>query len=119
MITLEETIVRAKEMAREKYNEGFLCHANPNDDELDNCIECAKEYEQLAEWFEELKQYRDTESASQQVGKDTINMFANKLKDSLINKYTHLTRLDSDGFRWITIDAVETHINELLKEITD
>ncbi len=61
MVTIDEAIAHARKAAQEKYNEGFLCHANPNDDELDNCIDCAKEHEQLAEWLEELKEYKQLE----------------------------------------------------------
>ena len=60
-LTIDEAIEHAKEVAQEKYNEGFLCHANPNDENLDGCIKCAKEHEQLAEWLEELKEYKRLE----------------------------------------------------------
>ena len=60
-LTIDEAINHAKEVAKEKYNEGFLCHANPDDGELNKCIECAKEHEQLAEWLEELKSYKTLE----------------------------------------------------------
>ena len=46
---MDEAIKHAKEKATEKYNEAMLCHANPDDGELDGCIECAREHEQLAE----------------------------------------------------------------------
>lgn len=55
---IQQAIEHARKVAEEKYAEGMLCHANPNDDKLDGCIECAKEHEQLAEWLEELQQYR-------------------------------------------------------------
>lgn len=57
-MTLDEAIAHAREVANKKYAEGMLCHANPNDEELDRCIECAREHEQLAEWLEDLKKYR-------------------------------------------------------------
>lgn len=56
-MTLDEAITHAREVAQEKYIEGMLCHANTNDKELDGCVECAREHEQLAEWLELLKQY--------------------------------------------------------------
>ena len=58
-MNLEEAIKHAKDIATNKYNEGFLCHANPDDEELDRCIKCAREHEQLAEWLEELKELRE------------------------------------------------------------
>ena len=58
MLTLEDAIHHCHEKAEELYNEAMLVHANPNDKELDACIECAKEHEQLAEWLTELKELR-------------------------------------------------------------
>lgn len=55
---IQQAIEHARKVAGEKYTEGMLCHANPDDGELDKCIECAKEHEQFAEWLEEFQQYR-------------------------------------------------------------
>lgn len=54
-MTIDEAIARAREKAKEMYLQGMLCHANPNDDKLDGCIECGREQEQLAEWLEKLQ----------------------------------------------------------------
>ena len=45
-MTLDEAIVHAREVASRKF------------DDRVHCIRCAEEHEQLAEWLEELKQYR-------------------------------------------------------------
>ena len=37
-MNMDEAIKHAKEKATEKYNEAMLCHANPDDGELDGCI---------------------------------------------------------------------------------
>lgn len=79
-MTIDEAIAYAREVAEKKYAEGMLCHANPDDRLLDGCIDCAKEHEQLAEWLEELKRYRDTESAYEQGGKDAVKEFVKLLK---------------------------------------
>ena len=60
-LTLDEAITHAKEVSEEKYNEGFLCHANPDDGKLDGCVKCAQEHEQLAEWLTQLKEYQQLE----------------------------------------------------------
>ena len=60
-LTLKEAISHAKEVAEENYRRGMLCHANPNDEELDKCIECGREHEQLAGWLEELQKYKELE----------------------------------------------------------
>ena len=54
-MTLDEAITHEKESVEENYMQGMLCYANPNDDELDGCIENGRYHEQLAEWLEELK----------------------------------------------------------------
>lgn len=60
-LTLDEAIVHAKEVAEEKYNEGFLCHANTDDGKMDECVKCAQEHEQLAESLTQLKEYQQLE----------------------------------------------------------
>lgn len=72
-MTIDEAIAHAREVAKKKYNEGMLCHANPDDGILDKCINCAREHEQLAEWLEELKRYRNTESDYAQGDKDAAS----------------------------------------------
>ena len=61
-MTLDEAIVHEKELAEENYMQGMLCHANPNDDELDRYIDNGRYHEQLAEWLEELKFIRQWKS---------------------------------------------------------
>lgn len=55
---LNEAITRAREIAKKNYLQGMLCHANPDDEELDGYIECGREHEQIAKWLEELMQYK-------------------------------------------------------------
>lgn len=57
-LTLDEAIKHAKEVAKTNRAE-----ATYNFPELkkhyDNCLECANQHNQLAEWLEELKSYKD------------------------------------------------------------
>ena len=46
MLSIDEAIAHAKEVASRKF------------DDRVHCIRCAEEHEQLAEWLEELKAYR-------------------------------------------------------------
>ena len=48
-----------------------------------------------------------------------LNEYAESLKDSLLNNYRHFLKMDTDGFEWLTTDAVETHINETLKKFME
>ena len=63
-MNLEEAIKHAKDIATNKYNEGFLCHANPDDEELDRCIKCAREHEQLAEWLERVERIQEKDEST-------------------------------------------------------
>lgn len=57
-LTLEETIKHAKEVA--KTNRAEATYNFPELKEYyDNCSECANQHNQLAEWLEELKSYKD------------------------------------------------------------
>ena len=61
-MTLDEAIAHEKELAKEIYIEAMLCHANPDDGKLDDCIERGKYHEQIAVWLEELKFIRQWKS---------------------------------------------------------
>ena len=56
-MTLEEAIAHAREVAEDKRADADwkFRHGRLN---ADDCISCAEEHEQLAEWLEELKSYR-------------------------------------------------------------
>lgn len=68
-MTIQEAIKHAREVADEKYKEGFLCYANSgnaeNDKKNNECIKCARDHEQLAEWLEELQRYREIGSVDE------------------------------------------------------
>ena len=57
-MTINEAIAHEKELSKEIYVEAMLCHANPNDEKLDGCIERGKYHEQLAEWLEDYKRIK-------------------------------------------------------------
>ena len=63
-MTIDKAISHEKELSKEIYVEAMLCHANPNDEKLDGCIERGKYHEQLAEWMEELKAYKENQHRS-------------------------------------------------------
>ena len=51
-MTLDEAITHEKRLAEENYLQGMLCHANPDDEELDGYIERGRYHEQLVKWLE-------------------------------------------------------------------
>ena len=61
-LTLEEAIVHAKEVAEKNYRGADFESIDYIDDYIkDNCVKCAEEHEQLAEWLKELKSYKEAE----------------------------------------------------------
>ncbi|WP_418766385.1 hypothetical protein [Longibaculum muris] len=61
-LTLEEAIVHAKEVAEKNYRGADFESIDSIDDDIKaNCIKCAEEHMQLAEWLEELKSYKEAE----------------------------------------------------------
>ena len=61
-MTLDEAIIHAREVATEQKRRIGECVINDNEcDKFSNCIKCAEEHEQLAEWLEELKSYKEAE----------------------------------------------------------
>ena len=63
-MTIDEAIAHAREVAENnrkesKYDAFSLDYMNET--HKANCVKCAKEHEQLAEWLEELKQYKELE----------------------------------------------------------
>ena len=61
-MALDEAIAHEKELAKEIYVEAMLCHANPDDGKLDDCIERGKYHEQLSEWLEDYKHIKQWKS---------------------------------------------------------
>lgn len=87
MITLDEAIKHCKEVAEEKEREAEYRQKTQGDmfkflddlsksvggegvenDALNDCLECAREHKQLAEWLKELKQFKEQEPC-----KDTVS----------------------------------------------
>ena len=67
-MTLDEAIKHAREKSEEQRKDYDTCVVKEGYGCKDcayyyskSCIECAEEHEQLAEWLEELKEYRDLE----------------------------------------------------------
>ena len=104
---LDEAIVHAREVAKRNREQWKNCPTDRRDIEHQTCEQCAEEYEQLATWLK---------NAYKSGYNKAINDFADELKHSLLNNYRHFLRMDSDGFEWLTTDAVETHIDETLKK---
>ena len=96
-MTLDEAIAHEKELAKEIYIEAMLCHANPDDGKLDDCIERGKYHEQIAEWLEDYECIRQWKS-------DIMDSFC---------KY------DVSSFKELVTNARNKAIDDYMKSIRD
>lgn len=101
-----------------------------NHESISEYTERAKDCEQLAKWLEEYKannHLKCSECAGctswkcdcSNVRNKAIDDFVEQLKNSLMNNYRHLSTKDTDGFDWLTTDAVNTHIDEVAKQLKE
>lgn len=60
-MTIDEAIAHAREVAKRNREQWKNCPAERDTREHLTCEECAEEHEQLAEWLEELKTYKEKE----------------------------------------------------------
>ena len=92
-MTLDEAIIHAKEVASEQRRSGICTTNDSKCDKFSNCIKCAEEHEQLAEWLEDLKRRREYDGELMGSGalnnahksgyNEAIDDFASELKSIL------------------------------------
>lgn len=70
MLDLESAIKHCEEKAKE-LREQVDAHMVVDAEDIGDCIECAEEHEQLADWLKELKRYRETDCLRQRYEKYT------------------------------------------------
>lgn len=113
-MTIDEAIAHAREVAEEKYNDGFLCHANPDDGKLDECVKCAQEHEQLAEWLEELKTYRE-KIVSADMTQTMLKEQYNKAIDDFISECKANYIMEAFGFRMCDLEKIADELKKVAK----
>ena len=60
MLSIDEAIAHAREVANTQRGKSGICLQNGLECEhFSDCLKCGEEHEQLAEWLEELKAYRE------------------------------------------------------------
>lgn len=75
------------------------------------------EFKALKEHMQIIKEaYENTDGYKDGYAK-AIDEFAERLKNSLLHNYRHLLTVDTDGFEWLTTDAVGTHIDEIEEQM--
>ena len=71
MLSIDEAIEHAREVANTQKGKSGICLQNGLECEhFSDCLKCAEEHEQLAEWLEELKALREEKSDFQIMAKD-------------------------------------------------
>ena len=117
-LTLDEAIKHAKEVA--KTNRAEATYNFPDLKEYyDNCSECANQHNQLAEWLEELKSYKDAEKQGLlvrlpcKVG-DTVYVptrnFISELRITVVSVYKH-----GVYFRWMLDSGIYPNLSGFSK----
>ena len=108
-MSIDEAIVHTREVAEKQRKDNDNCEYKAEygckecaDYYSKPCIECAEEHEQLAEWLEELKAYREIGTVEecrnsvldiQKAYNKAIDDFAEKLKEMANNSSTKYIRL--------------------------
>ena len=60
MLSIDEAIAHAREVANTQRGKSGICLQNGLECEhFSDCLKCAEEHEQLAEWLEELKAFKE------------------------------------------------------------
>ena len=88
MLSIDEAIAHAREVAKRNREQWKNCPADRRDIEHQTCEQCAEEHEQLAEWLEELKCYKndnDFSDYADRLHKIAFNSGYNKALDDFVN----------------------------------
>lgn len=111
-LTLDEAIKHAKEVADMNYNDAEKFDSNDSVENYmkANCIKCAEEHEQLAEWLEELKSYKDAKEHGLlvrlpcKVGDTVYDIVGRPLK--IVEHKVDAFHIDKKGFHLQIINGV-------------
>ena len=105
-MTIDEAIAHARDVANEQKRRSSICIQNDSEcDKFSDCLKCSEEHEQLAEWLEELKCYKndnDFSDYADRLHKIAFNSGYNKALDDFV-EYVWETTGSSD-IEWITRD---------------
>ena len=87
-MTIDEAIAHARDVANEQKIRSDICIQNDSEcDKFSDCLKCAEDHEQLAEWLEELKCYKndnDFSDYADRLHKIAFNSGYNKSIDDLL-----------------------------------
>ena len=118
IMTLDEAILHAREVAERNRAQYKNCPADRRDIEHQTCEQCAKEHEQLAEWLEDYKHIKQWKSdvmddfCRYDVSsfEELVTNIRNKAIDDFVN------RIDSVGYISVCADCLS---KRQIREIAD
>ena len=116
MLSIDEAIAHAREVANTQRGKSGICLQNGLECEhFSDCLKCAEEHEQLAEWLEELKAIKDG-SIPIIHGKAELELHDKVIRNEAIDdaKSVILQTLDNE----ILVDILHLRL-EQLKERTE
>ena len=117
-MTIDEAIAHARDVANEQKIRSNICIQNDSEcDKFSDCLKCAEEHEQLAEWLEELKCYKndnDFSDYADRLHKIAFNSGYNKSIDDLL-EYANEMAIEVDTGTY-TMKAIRIG---LLKKIAE
>ena len=123
-MTIDEAIAHAREVANEQKRRSGICVQNNSEcDKFSACLKCSEEHEQLAEWLEQLKDYRDKnkmvvriDCANSDEFKDMAVKLAkeqyNKAIDDFVKEYKRKTPMENRLIDEIAERLKESEKNE-------
>ena len=80
-MTIDEAIAHTREVANEQKRRNGICVQNDSEcNKFSSCLKCAEEHEQLAEWLEELKTYRECNVCEYNKALDDFVRFASDMQ---------------------------------------
>ena len=86
MLSIDEAIAHAREVANTQKGKSGICLQNGLECEhFSDCLKCAEKHEQLAEWLEELKDYRDKNKMVVRIDIENIDSVKDKIEE--LSKY--------------------------------
>ena len=124
MLSIDEAIAHARDIANEQKRRSGICIQNDSEcDKFSDCLKCAEEHEQLAEWLEELKCYKndnDFSDYADRLHKIAFNSGYNKAIDDFAGRlirYVDCGHLCSPTeMRWSDLTVVEM-VKKLAKQL--
>lgn len=128
-MTLDEAIIHAREVATEQKRRSGECVINDNEcDKFSNCIKCAEEHEQLADWLEELKRIEEEigtddwiREHDRLIRNKAIDDFV-KLEDYLMDKIKEEKVEVSIDYEWrkvVCLDDIRRMLHQGLLETSE